>query len=71
MHVQTCTETQQQKHTLPLTSENMAEEADNRHATNEREKIMEKSLACQRTEIFAQFNDILLQFASNSGESSM
>ena len=42
MHVQTCMQTQQQKHTLPSTSKNMAEEANNRHATNETKQIIEK-----------------------------
>ena len=53
MHVQTCLQTQQNKKTLPSTSKNMVEEADNRHATNKKEQLIEKALAFQRTEIFS------------------
>ena len=45
MVVQTRSQTQQHRHTLSLTSENMAEEADNRHATDETQQLIEKSLA--------------------------
>ena len=44
MYVQTRSQAQQQNHTLSSTSENMTEETDNRHATNEREKLIEKYL---------------------------
>ena len=70
MHVQARSQTQQHKHTLPSTSEKMAEEANNRHATNEIEQLIEKALARQQTKIFSQFNEILMQFTSTSGESS-
>ena len=53
MHVQTRSQTQQQKKTLPLTSKKMAEEEDNKHATHETEKLIEKSLAHQQTKMFA------------------
>ena len=53
MHVQRHSQTQQNKQTLPSTSENIAEEADNRHATGEIEKLIEKALSFQRTEMFA------------------
>ena len=53
MVVQKHSQTQQQKHTLSSTSENMAEEAENRHATDETEQLIEKALAGQRTEMFA------------------
>ena len=48
----------------------MAGEADIRHATNEIEQLIEKSLARQQTKMFAQFNEILMRFTSNSRESS-
>ena len=54
MHVQTRSQTQQHKKTLPSTSEKMAEEEENIHATNETEQLIEKSLAHQRTEMFTQ-----------------
>ena len=60
MHVQTSSQTQQHKQTLPSTSENMAEEADNRHAIDEIEQLIEKALARQQTEMFAQFSEILM-----------
>ena len=41
-------------------AKNMAEEADDRHATDETEQLIEKSLACQRTEMFSQFSEILM-----------
>ena len=47
MYVQTRSQSQQHKQTLPLTSKNMAEEADNRHATDETEQLIEISLARQ------------------------
>ena len=53
MHVQTCSQTQQHKQTLPSTSEKMTEEADNRHATEETEKLIERALAHQRIEMFS------------------
>ena len=62
---------QQNKKTLPSTSENIAEEADSRHATSEIEKLIEKALAFQWTEMFAQFSDILMCVTLNSRESSM
>ena len=71
MPVQTRSQTQQHKQTLPLTSEKMVKEADNRHATNGIEQLIEKSLARQQTKMFAQFNEILMRVTSNSGESSM
>ena len=48
----------------------MVEEANNGHATNETEKIIEKELARQQTEMFTQFNDILMWVTLNSEESS-
>ena len=45
MHVQTRSQTQQYKQALTSTSEKMAEEADNRHATNEAEQLIEKEQA--------------------------
>ena len=45
MLVQTRLQTQQHKQTLPSTSEKMVEEADDRHATDEIEKLIEKGLA--------------------------
>ena len=47
MFVQTHSQTQQHKQTLPSNSENMVEEADNRHATDKTEQIIEKELTCQ------------------------
>ena len=47
MLVQTRPQTRQNKQTLPSTSEKMAEEADNIHATNETEQLIEKALARQ------------------------
>ena len=47
MHVQTCSQSQKHKKMLPSTSEKMVEEADNRHATDEAEQLIEKALACQ------------------------
>ena len=70
MHVQKHLQTQQHKKTLPLTSEKMAKEVDNRHATNEIEQLIEKALDRQRTKIFTQFNKILLRDTANSRESS-
>ena len=40
MHVQTRSQTQQHKQTLPSTSKKMEEEEDNRHATDEIEKLI-------------------------------
>ena len=60
MHVQTRSQTQKYKQTPPSMSEKMTEEADNRHATYETKKLIEKALAHQWTEMFAQFNDILM-----------
>ena len=71
MHVQTCLQTQQHKKKLPLTSEKMAEEEENRHVTNETEQLIEKALTCQGTKMFSQFNKILMRVTTNSGESSM
>ena len=48
----------------------MAEEADNRHATDEKNKLIEKSMARQWTKMFVKFSEILMWFASKSGESS-
>ena len=45
MHVQTRLQNQKHKKTLPSTSEKMAKEVDNRHATNKIEKLIEKELA--------------------------
>ena len=45
MLVQTRSKTQQHKQTLPSTLENMAKESDNRHATDETNKLIEKELA--------------------------
>ena len=45
MHVQTRSQVQQHKHTLPSNSEKMVEEANNRHATDETKQLIEKSLA--------------------------
>ena len=70
MHVQTHSQTQKHKQTLPSTLEKMVEEADNRHATNEIEQLIEKALARQRTEMFAQFSEILMRVIANSRESS-
>ena len=70
MLVQTRSQTQQLKKTLPSTSEKMVEEADNRHATNEIEQLIKKSLARQRTEMFTQFNQIFMRVTANSGEFS-
>ena len=47
----------------------MAEEADNRHATNETEQLIGKELACKQTEMFVQFNEILMRVTANSKES--
>ena len=47
MHVQTRSQTHQHKQTLPSTSENMAEESNNRHVTDETEQLIEKSMAHQ------------------------
>ena len=71
MLVPTRSQTHQHKKTLPSTSEKMAEEEDNRHATDETEKLIEKELALQQIEMFAQFSDILMRVTSNSRESSM
>ena len=49
MHVQTRSQTQQHKHTLPSNSENMVEEEKNRHVIYETEKLIKKSLARQWT----------------------
>ena len=49
----------QHKQTLSPTSEKMDKEVDNRHATDETEKLIEKALAQHGTIIFTQFNDIL------------
>ena len=48
----------------------MAKEADNRHATNETKQLIEKTMAHRHTKMFAQFNEILLRFASTSRESA-
>ena len=47
MSVQTHSQTQQHKKTLPSTSEKTGKEAYNRHATDEIEQLIEKSLALQ------------------------
>ena len=70
MPIQTHSQTQQHKQTLPSTSEKMVEEEEYRHATDRTEKLIEKSLAHHGTEMFTQFNNILMRFTSNSGESS-
>ena len=49
----------------------MTEETNNRHATDEREQLIEKELAHQWTEMFTQFSEILMRVIANSGESSM
>ena len=46
MPIQTRSQTQQNKLTLPSTSKKMVEEADNRHETNETKQLIEKTLAC-------------------------
>ena len=46
----------------------MVEEADNRHATNKIEQLIEKSMAHQQTEMFTQFSDILMRVTVNSRE---
>ena len=69
MHVQTRSQAQQHKKTLPYNLEKMDEEAYNRHAIDETEQLIEKALALQRTEMFAQFREILMWFTSNYGES--
>ena len=53
------------------TSEKMTKEIDNRHATDETKQLIEKCLAHQRTEMFAQFSEILMRLTLNSKESSM
>ena len=53
MHVQTHSQTQQNTQTLPSTSENIVEEADNKHVTGEIERLIEKALAFQQIEMFA------------------
>ena len=45
MHVQTCSKTQKKNKTLPSTSENMVEEVNNRHATDETKQLIKNSLA--------------------------
>ena len=70
MPVQTCSQTQQNKQTLPSSSKKMVKEADNRHATDEIEQLIEKALACQRTKMFTQFNEFLLRVTANFEESS-
>ena len=47
----------------------MAKEVDNRHATDETEQLIEKALAHQRTEMFAQFSEMLMQVTLKSRES--
>ena len=47
----------------------MAKEIDNRHATDKTDKLIEKALARQPTEMFTQFNNNLMQFASAFRES--
>ena len=49
----------------------MAEEANNRHATDETEQLIEKELARQQTEMFSHFSEILMQVTLNYGESLM
>ena len=49
MHVQICSQNQQFKQTLPSTLEKMDEETNNRHATNETEQLIEKTLVQQKT----------------------
>ena len=53
MHVQTRLQTRQHKVTLSSTSENMVEEADNRHVIDEVDQLIEKALALQGTKIFS------------------
>ena len=53
MLVQTHSQTQQHKQTLPSTSEKMTEEVDNRHATEETKQLIEKVLTRQGTKMFA------------------
>ena len=48
----------------------MAEEADNRHATDETEQLIEKALALQRTEMLTKFREIFMRVTTNLGESS-
>ena len=43
MHVQTRLQTRQHKQALPSTSEKMAKETNNRHATDETEQLIEKN----------------------------
>ena len=52
MLVQKFSQTKQHKQTLPSTSENMVEEADNRHAIDETKQLIKKELDHERTEIF-------------------
>ena len=70
MHVQTRLQTRQHKQTFPSTSKKMAEEEDNRNATDKTKKLIEKALDFQWTEMFTQFSEILLRVIANSGESS-
>ena len=69
MPIQTRMQAQQNKQTLPSTSQKMVKEVDNRDATDEIEQLIEKELAHQRTEMFAQFSAILMRVTSNSEES--
>ena len=52
MHVQTRSQTQQHKQTLPSNSEKISEEVDNRDATDETEQLIANALARQQTEMF-------------------
>ena len=70
MPVQTRSQTQQYGHTLPSnyeyplvinTHSKMEGETNKSHATEETEKLIEKALAQQQTEMFAQFNEILMR----------
>ena len=48
----------------------MAEEADNRNSSDKVEKLIEKALDRQWTEIFTKFSEIIMRFTSISRESS-
>ena len=67
MLIQTRSQTQQHKQTLPSTSKNMVEEAHDRHATDKKEQLIGKSLARQQTKMFTQFSEILMRVTSKSG----
>lgn len=76
MPVLTRSQTKQSGQTLPSTSEylparntqpKMAEEANNKHATEETKRLIEQALAQQRTEMYEHFNEILARLTSSFG----